>query len=215
MASTSKTAKEDTTKTEEAKAKASKSTKTKADKPQAKKTATKTSAASAKKASSAAKGSTSKSSAKAPAKKAAAKPKKAASTAKKGAGKEEDALISQTISDDQGTVEIVEEIKAKLDRKPLDADVDEMDDTDPDDIEAPADTAIQESTADADDAGASDDDAESLLENIPEEELKATVDVQLPKITSSRSKAKTRRRNAEANVTMLTGDPVRMYCSQW
>ncbi len=214
MASTSKTAKEDTTKTEEAKAKASKSTKTKADKPQAKKTATKTAAASTKKASSTVKGSTSKSSAKAPAKKAAAKPKKAASTAKKGSAKEEEALISQTVSDDQGTVEIVEEIKAKLDRKPSDADVDDMDDTDPDDIEVPADTAIQESTADADDAGASDDDTESLLENIPEEELKATVDVQLPKLTSSRSKAKTRRRNAEANVTMLTGDPVRMYLKE-
>ncbi len=214
MASTSKTANEDTTKTEEAKAKASKSTKTKADKPQAKKTATKTAAASTKKASSTVKGSTSKSSAKAPAKKAAAKPKKAASTAKKGSAKEEEALISQTVSDDQGTVEIVEEIKAKLDRKPLDADVDDMDDTDPDDIEVPADTAIQESTADADDAGASDDDTESLLENIPEEELKATVDVQLPKLTSSRSKAKTRRRNAEANVTMLTGDPVRMYLKE-
>ena len=214
MASTSKTAKEDTTKTEEAKAKASKSTKTKADKPQAKKTATKTAAASTKKASSTVKGSASKSSAKAPAKKAAAKPKKAASTAKKGSAKEEEALISQTVSDDQGTVEIVEEIKAKLDRKPSDADVDDMDDTDPDDIEVPADTAIQESTADADDAGASDDDTESLLENIPEEELKATVDVQLPKLTSSRSKAKTRRRNAEANVTMLTGDPVRMYLKE-
>ncbi len=214
MASTSKTAKEDTTKTEEAKAKASKSTKTKADKPQAKKTATKASDSSAKKASSAAKKPASKSSAKAPAKKAAAKPKKAPSAAKKATAAEDEALISQTVSDDQGTVEIVEEIKAKLDRKPLDADVDDMDDTDPDDIEAPADTAIQDSSADADDAGASDDDTESLLENIPEEELKATVDVQLPKLTSSRSKAKARRRNAEANVTMLTGDPVRMYLKE-
>ena len=56
---------------------------------------------------------------------------------------------------------------------------------------------------------------EDLLEGIPEEELKATVDVQLPKISSRVAKAKARnKRNADANVTMLTGDPVRMYLKE-
>ena len=59
------------------------------------------------------------------------------------------------------------------------------------------------------------DNEEDLLEGIPEEELKATVDVQLPKVRSTRtSKAKTRKRSADAGVTMLTGDPVRMYLKE-
>ncbi len=57
-----------------------------------------------------------------------------------------------------------------------------------------------------------DDDDENLLEGIPEEELKATVDVQLPKV--GKSKVKSRKRNADASVTMLTGDPVRMYLKE-
>ncbi len=58
----------------------------------------------------------------------------------------------------------------------------------------------------------SDDDDENLLEGIPEEELKATVDVPLPKV--GKSKVKSRKRSADASVTMLTGDPVRMYLKE-
>ena len=55
---------------------------------------------------------------------------------------------------------------------------------------------------------------EELLEGIPEEELKAASDVVLPKV-SSRSKTKSsRRRTTDAGVTMLTGDPVRMYLKE-
>ncbi|MEG0620428.1 MAG: RNA polymerase sigma factor RpoD [Raoultibacter sp.] len=56
-------------------------------------------------------------------------------------------------------------------------------------------------------------DDEELLEGIPEEELKATVDVQLPKITKSKVKARSKR-STDASVTMLTGDPVRMYLKE-
>ncbi len=57
---------------------------------------------------------------------------------------------------------------------------------------------------------------EDLLAGIPEEELKAASDVSLPKVrtTARAAKAKARKRNAEANVTMLTGDPVRMYLKE-
>ncbi len=60
------------------------------------------------------------------------------------------------------------------------------------------------------------DSDEDLLEGIPEEELKATVDVStLPKVTSRRGKSKERnRRSVDTNVTMLTGDPVRMYLKE-
>ena len=55
---------------------------------------------------------------------------------------------------------------------------------------------------------------EDLLEGIPEEELKAAegVEVNLPKV-SSRS-TRIRRRTADSSVTMLTGDPVRMYLKE-
>ncbi len=56
---------------------------------------------------------------------------------------------------------------------------------------------------------------EELLEGIPEEELKATVNVQLPRVGGRVSKAKAaRKRNIDAGVTMLTGDPVRMYLKE-
>ena len=59
-----------------------------------------------------------------------------------------------------------------------------------------------------------DETEEELLEGIPEEELKAASEVALPKVTP-RTKAKTnRRRTADAGVTMLTGDPVRMYLKE-
>ncbi len=198
----------------------SKSAKETEKKPEAeKKTAKKASASKAKKETTA--------QAKAPAKKAAtqksaaakpkakkAQPKKKASAKPKAKGQAEEvaAAIDQTVVDDQGTVEIVEEIKAKLNEKPVDISEDDEADVDVDEMEAPADAAIQDSAAETE--VSSEDDADSILENIPEEELKATVDVQLPKITSSRSKAKSRRRNADANVTMLTGDPVRMYLKE-
>lgn len=119
---------------------------------------------------------------------------------------------------DAGTVEVVEEIKAKLDGASaqnvdaVDEDVEtaDLEDSDPDDMDAPSDDALQQEEADAVEA----EDADSILENIPEEELTATVDVQLPKLTSARSKAKSRRRGSEQNVTMLTGDPVRMYLKE-
>ncbi|GAA6489285.1 MULTISPECIES: RNA polymerase sigma factor RpoD [Gordonibacter] len=57
------------------------------------------------------------------------------------------------------------------------------------------------------------DEDEDLLEGIPEEELKATVEVQLPKVTKSKTRT-TRKRSADAGVTMLTGDPVRMYLKE-
>ena len=76
---------------------------------------------------------------------------------------------------------------------------------------------------DSDDAGSNEDklekedDVESLIEGIPEEELKATTDVQLPKVSGSRGGARRSRRSKRANdggVTMLTGDPVRMYLKE-
>ncbi len=55
---------------------------------------------------------------------------------------------------------------------------------------------------------------ENLLEGIPEEELKVpeNTEVSLPKISHHASRV--RRRSADSSVTMLTGDPVRMYLKE-
>ena len=57
---------------------------------------------------------------------------------------------------------------------------------------------------------------DELLEGIPEEELKAVSDVALPKVSNrTRHVAKARNhRSGDGGVTMLTGDPVRMYLKE-
>lgn len=60
----------------------------------------------------------------------------------------------------------------------------------------------------------SEDEDGDLLEGIPEDELKATVDIQLPKISAKGKARAARKRAADAGVTMLTGDPVRMYLKE-
>ena len=128
--------------------------------------------------------------------KAASKPKKA--KAAKESTKEEDlAVIKEKIDESADTIEITEVID------------EEDEELEAEDIEITSDESIA-----ASDEEPADEDADSILENIPEEELKATVDVQLPKITSSRSKGKSRRRSADSNITILTGDPVRMYLKE-
>ncbi len=94
--------------------------------------------------------------------------------------------------------------------------VDELaDDDEAQDIEPSAVETIESNsdTLSEDKIEAGIDSDEDLLEGIPEEELKATVDVALPKV-STRAKPRARKRNADANVTMLTGDPVRMYLKE-
>ncbi len=95
--------------------------------------------------------------------------------------------------------------KKPVAEKTAETDSDEFEDSD--DVEPEVIGAVDAADADKDH---SDSDHEDLLEGIPEEELKAVSDVQLPKVTNSRvSKVKSRRRAADAGVTMLTGDPVR------
>ena len=56
-------------------------------------------------------------------------------------------------------------------------------------------------------------DSEDLLEGIPEEELRVTVEAALVPKLSSR-KAKARKRKEDANVTAFVGDSVRMYLKE-
>ena len=59
-----------------------------------------------------------------------------------------------------------------------------------------------------------DGEEQDLLEGIPEKELKAASDVSLPKVRTKKTRSSVRKRNEAANVTMLTGDPVRMYLKE-
>ena len=93
---------------------------------------------------------------------------------------------------------------------------DELDE-DPEEGEPPVSEVSEASdtTLDEDKIEAGIDEEEDLLEGIPEEELKATTDVQLPKVTTARSKRRaTRKRANDGGVTMLTGDPVRIYLKE-
>ena len=101
----------------------------------------------------------------------------------------------------------VKPIVEPVDVDDLDADVDEAPEPDSDAAFAREAAAIEVDSA-------VDVTEEELLEGIPEEELKAASDVQLPKV-SSRTKGKTaRRRTVDTGVAMLTGDPVRMYLKE-
>ena len=97
--------------------------------------------------------------------------------------------------------------------------IDEIDDDDMDNAEPPA-SAAGDSSADnltEDKIEAGIDSEEDLLDGIPEDELKATVEAAaLPKVTPrTRARARVRaKRNPDAGVTMLTGDPVRMYLKE-
>lgn len=62
-----------------------------------------------------------------------------------------------------------------------------------------------------DDASLSD---EELLDGIPEEELKAPGEIAVPKVSSKTKTTRTRKHTADTSVTMLTGDPVRMYLKE-
>ena len=71
-------------------------------------------------------------------------------------------------------------------------------------------------STESDSESLSGEDGEDLLEGIPEEELKAASDVQLPKVgkAKARTARSARKRSADGGVTMLTGDPVRMYLKE-
>ena len=93
----------------------------------------------------------------------------------------------------------------------LEDDMIEDDDLEPDAESVIGDSSVSD-TLDEDKIETSFND-EDLLEDIPEDELKAAAELPLPKV-GGKSKVKTRKRTADTSVTMLTGDPVRMYLKE-
>nr|WP_251198174.1 RNA polymerase sigma factor RpoD [Anaerotardibacter muris] len=71
-------------------------------------------------------------------------------------------------------------------------------------------TTAEEADVEAD-ANLSDDE---LLEGIPQEELKASTEIAVPRVSSKTKTARTRKYSSDGSVAMLTGDPVRMYLKE-
>lgn len=134
---------------------------------------------------------------------------KAAGTKKKAASKKSsEAKLEQQIVDKDEVITIAEDVDVDA----LDIDEEAVD---VEDMEPPSNDDINASSNVVDDTDVENpEDEESLLANIPEEELKGSTNIELPKVKSSRSKKNSRRRNSDSGVTMLTGDPVRMYLKE-
>ena len=142
-------------------------------------------------------------------------------TAKKAAPKKSKAKKDQA-------EEAVEQAAADESKKPVKAAegevvvesaVDAEDEFSDDEVSGPeSDQVIDEATAEIEQGTSEsvhvDETEEELLEGIPEEELKAASDVALPKVATRTKVKSNRRRSADAGVTMLTGDPVRMYLKE-
>ncbi len=141
---------------------------------------------------------------KAPAKKATTKKTAASSTAKKKAAPKKEAAKSKSAAASKKKAE--EAAAAELDAE------DEQDhilesNVEPTDLKDDHEEKVK----------ASDLTDESLLEGVPEEELKAAAEIAVPKVShkaKSTRKRSTRKSSTDSSVALLTGDPVRMYLKE-
>ena len=138
--------------------------------------------------------------AKAPAKKATTKK---AATKKASSSKKQEKKVAEEQASEKIAQEIVEEaLEEELETDLLEDDSIEPDLTNTED-------ATEEETVEASDLT-----DEALLEDIPQEELKATAEITVPRVSSKTKTASTRKYNSDNSVAMLTGDPVRMYLKE-
>lgn len=145
---------------------------------------------------------------KAPAKKATAKKTTAASSTKKAPAKK------TTAKKETAKTKSAASSKKKADEAKA-AKTAEIEDEETEDIlESDSEPDIHEVHDDSD-VKESDLTDESLLEGIPEEELKATVEIAPPKVNNkSKKRSRTRKQAGDTSVALLTGDPVRMYLKE-
>ena len=145
---------------------------------------------------------------KAPPKKATAKKTTAASSTKKAPAKK------TTAKKETAKAKSAASSKKKADEAKA-AKAAEIEDEETEDIlESDSEPNIHEVHDDSD-VKESDLTDESLLEGIPEEELKATVEIAPPKVNNkSKKRSRTRKQAGDTSVALLTGDPVRMYLKE-
>ena len=138
--------------------------------------------------------------AKAPAKKATTK---RAATKKASSSKKQE----KKVAEEQASEKIAQEIVEEALEEELETDLLEDDSIEPD--LSNTEDAHEEETVEASDLT-----DEALLEDIPQEELKASAEITVPRISSKTKTARTRKYNSDNSVAMLTGDPVRMYLKE-
>ncbi len=146
---------------------------------------------------------------KTPAKKATTKKTTASSSTKKAPAKK------TTAKKETAKAKSAASSKKKADEAKA-AQAEDMEDEETEDIlESNTEPSLHEVHDDSD-VKESDLTDESLLEGIPEEELKATVEIAPPKVNNkTKSKrSRTRKQAADSSVALLTGDPVRMYLKE-
>ena len=138
--------------------------------------------------------------AKAPAKKATTKK---AATKKASSSKKQE----KKVAEEQASEKIAQEIVEEALEEELETDLLEDDSIEPD--LSNTEDAPEEETVEASDLT-----DEALLEDIPQEELKASAEITVPRVSSKTKTARTRKYNSDNSVAMLTGDPVRMYLKE-
>ncbi len=148
--------------------------------------------------------------------KASPKSKSSASSAKKPSKKAPAKSTKKPTTKTTAKAESAQSAPKKVDVLVEDDDLDDLDEEDILDqevVESDLNGNVEEAIDVKEEVSLDDED---LLDGIPEEELKATVEIAVPKVggKSKTTRTRARKHTSDTSVTLLTGDPVRMYLKE-
>lgn len=148
--------------------------------------------------------------------KASPKSKSSASSAKKPSKKAPAKSTKKPTTKTTAKAESAQSVPKKVDVFVEDDDLDDLDEEDILDqevVESDLNGNVEEAIDVKEEVSLDDED---LLDGIPEEELKATVEIAVPKVggKSKTTRTRARKHTSDTSVTLLTGDPVRMYLKE-
>lgn len=148
--------------------------------------------------------------------KASPKSKSSASSAKKSSKKAPAKSTKKPTTKTTAKAESAQSAPKKVDVLVEDDDLDDLDEEDILDqevVESDLNGNVEEAIDVKEEVSLDDED---LLDGIPEEELKATVEITVPKVggKSKTTRTRARKHTSDTSVTLLTGDPVRMYLKE-
>lgn len=148
--------------------------------------------------------------------KASPKSKSSASSAKKSSKKAPAKSTKKSTTKTTAKAESAQSAPKKVDVLVEDDDLDDLDEEDILDqevVESDLNGNVEEAIDVKEEVSLDDED---LLDGIPEEELKATVEIAVPKVggKSKTTRTRARKHTSDTSVTLLTGDPVRMYLKE-
>lgn len=148
--------------------------------------------------------------------KASPKSKSSASSTKKPSKKAPAKSTKKPTTKTTAKAELAQSAPKKVDVLVEDDDLDDLDEEDILDqevVESDLNGNVEEAIDVKEEVSLDDED---LLDGIPEEELKATVEIAVPKVggKSKTTRTRARKHTSDTSVTLLTGDPVRMYLKE-